>query len=126
MKAALIDAIGESPHPGEIPEPQPADDEVIVEVTAASLNPIDLAIATGKFFGGHPPIPFVPGIEAVGTTGDRFVRLTADSRNTQAPARSVSSQDVAIGFSARAACGTWYGRARPVTYSRFSMIRTAN
>lgn len=73
MRAALIDDIGEGPRYGDSPDPEPAEGEVVVDVVAASLNPIDLAIATGKFSGGHPPLPFVPGIEAVGTVDDRLV-----------------------------------------------------
>ena len=53
--------------------PHTAEDDVVVQVVATTLNPVDLAIATGRFFGGHPPLPFVPGIEAVGTVDGRLV-----------------------------------------------------
>lgn len=41
---------------------------------AAPLNPIDRAVAAGQFYGGHPPLPFVPGCECVGReAGGRIV-----------------------------------------------------
>jgi len=55
---------------GEASEP----DGVALEVLAAALNPIDLAVAAGKFYGGHPRLPFVPGCECVGReAGGRIV-----------------------------------------------------
>lgn len=73
MKAALIDDIGVDARYGEAPEPEPTEDDIVIEVVAASLNPVDLAVAKGNFYGGHPPLPFVPGIEAVGTVDGRMV-----------------------------------------------------
>jgi NADPH2:quinone reductase len=37
-----------------------------MEVTVAALNPADLSIASGKFYAGSPPTPYVPGGEGVG------------------------------------------------------------
>ena len=37
---------------------------------AVALNPLDLAVAAGRFYGGHPPFPYVPGCEAVARTQD--------------------------------------------------------
>jgi NADPH2:quinone reductase len=37
-----------------------------VEVTAAAINPIDISISTGRFYGGSPDPPYVMGREAVG------------------------------------------------------------
>jgi NADPH2:quinone reductase len=47
---------------GEAPEP----DGPALEVLAAPLNPVDRAVAAGRFYGGHPPLPYVPGCECVG------------------------------------------------------------
>lgn len=46
----------------------------MVELRAAALNPADLAIASGSFPAGSPPLPYVPGIEGVGSIveSDRF------------------------------------------------------
>lgn len=70
MRAAQITELGRPPQVGEASEP----DGVALEVLAAALNPIDLAVAAGKFYGGHPPLPFVPGCECVGReAGGRIV-----------------------------------------------------
>ena len=45
-----------------------------LEVLAAPLNPLDRAVAAGQFYGGHPPLPYVPGCEFVGReAGGRIV-----------------------------------------------------
>ena len=66
MRAALITEAGASPVVEERELPDPAEGEVTVTLEAASLNPVDLAIASGGFYAGHPPMPYVPAIEAVG------------------------------------------------------------
>jgi NADPH2:quinone reductase len=37
-----------------------------IAILTVALNPLDLAVAAGRFYGGHPPLPYVPGCEAVG------------------------------------------------------------
>ena len=70
MRAALITELGRPPTVGEAPEPCGES----LEVLAAALNPIDRAVAAGQFYGGHPPLPFVPGCECVGRErGGRIV-----------------------------------------------------
>jgi NADPH:quinone reductase len=74
VRAALITVLGEPPELGDVPEPEPAAGEVIVETECVPLNPVDIAVGAGRFYGGHPPLPFVPGEEAVGRrldTGER-------------------------------------------------------
>jgi NADPH:quinone reductase len=73
VRAAVVSELGQPPHPGEVAEPTLGDAEVLVEIEAAPLNPIDLAVAAGRNPAGHPPLPFVPGCEAVGTAGGRRV-----------------------------------------------------
>ncbi len=77
MRAALIGALGEAPRLGDLGEPRPGPEEVLVDLVAASLNPVDLAISRGAFHRGHPPLPYVPGVEAVGrvASGDEVGRL---------------------------------------------------
>src|SRR2546421_10026026 len=65
MRAAVIERFGELPVVRDMDEPK-ADSANLIEVTAASLNPVDLSIATGKFYGGTPPLPYVPGGEGIG------------------------------------------------------------
>jgi NADPH:quinone reductase len=62
LRAALITELGRPPTVGEAPEP----DGDSLEVLAAPLNPLDRAVAAGRFYGGHPPLPYVPGCECVG------------------------------------------------------------
>jgi len=66
VRAALIRELGSGPELGEAD--QPAVD--VVEVLAAPLNPVDLGVASGNYHAGNPPLPYVPGCEAVGRTAD--------------------------------------------------------
>ena len=68
MRAAQIAELGGVPAVAERAEPV-ADGREIVDVLAVALNPLDLAVAAGRFYGGHPPVPYVPGCEAVARTG---------------------------------------------------------
>jgi NADPH2:quinone reductase len=67
VRAALICEVGAAPEFGERDEPQ---GEVIVDITAAPINPVDLAIAAGRYYVGPPNTPYVPGVEGVGCTAD--------------------------------------------------------
>jgi NADPH:quinone reductase len=78
MRAVVIDEIGQPPRVRDMPEPTVAPDETRFELVAAPLNPLDLQVASGRFYAGHPPLPFVPGAEAVarvaeGEDGGRLV-----------------------------------------------------
>src|SRR5213080_1098097 len=66
MRAALVEQIGEAPVVGETAEPQREPGQALVQVTAAAINPIDISISTGRFYGGSPDVPYVMGREAVG------------------------------------------------------------
>jgi NADPH:quinone reductase-like Zn-dependent oxidoreductase len=72
VRAALVAELGRPPQVGEAPEP--AGDAL--EVLAAPLNPLDRAVAAGRFYGGHPPLPYVPGCECVGRDSDGRVVWT--------------------------------------------------
>lgn len=68
MRAALIREIGSAPElVADHDEPQ---GDIVVDITAAPLNPVDLSIAAGRFYAGPPNPPYVPGVEGVGHTGD--------------------------------------------------------
>lgn len=83
----------------DIPVPQPGHDEVLVKVTAASLNYIDLDVIRGNY-DPHLPLPHIPVsdaagvVEAVGRNvsqwqqGDRvtthFIREWISGRRTEA------------------------------------------
>lgn len=66
MRAALVREIGRPPELGEAPDPARGEGEALVEVLAVPLNPIDVNVAAGRFYGGSPPTPYVAGSEAVG------------------------------------------------------------
>src|SRR4051812_41692089 len=74
MRAALIEQIGQPPVVGEAAEPQRAEGQALVQVTAAAINPVDISTSLGKFYGGSPEVPYVMGREAVGRVieGDRL------------------------------------------------------
>ena len=78
MRAAQIAELG-SP-----PEPVDREGEGPVEILAVALNPLDLAIAAGRFYGGHPPLPYVPGCEAVGRLDGKRVYLFGEGRGIAA------------------------------------------
>ena len=67
MRAAQVSEVGGLPSVGEVSTP---DGDDVVEVLAASVNPIDLAVSRGILATGHPELPYVPGCEAVGRTAD--------------------------------------------------------
>jgi NADPH2:quinone reductase len=74
MRAAQVRELGSVPVPVDVP------DAGELEVAAVALNPLDLAIAAGRFYGGHPPLPYIPGCEAVARAGDRRLYLRGDGR----------------------------------------------
>jgi NADPH:quinone reductase-like Zn-dependent oxidoreductase len=73
MRAAVVSELGVPPKPGAVDDPTPADADAVVDVLASPLNPIDLAVAAGRNPAGHPPLPFVPGCEGIGTLDGRLV-----------------------------------------------------
>ena len=65
MRAVVIERHGDPPIVREMPEPK-GDGAGLIQVTAGALNPVDLTIASGKFYAGSPPTPYVPGGEGIG------------------------------------------------------------
>jgi NADPH2:quinone reductase len=63
VSAARISELGRPPEPVDL---EPPADGTIVEMEVVSLNPIDLAVGAGRFYGGHPELPYIPGCEGVG------------------------------------------------------------
>lgn len=66
MRAAVIREVGALPEAGDADAPEGET----IDVVAAPLNPIDLAVSRGILATGHPPLPYVPGCEGVGRTSD--------------------------------------------------------
>lgn len=77
MRAAQISQLKSPPVVVDV------DDADGIEILAVALNPLDLAVANGVFYGGHPPLPYIPGCEAVGRS-DRgeLVYCFGDGRGT--------------------------------------------
>ena len=81
MRAALIAELGSPPRPAELPDAPSG-----VRVVAVAVNPIDISVGNGRFYGGHPPLPYPPGCEAVGRTEDgALVYLFGDGRGVTKP-----------------------------------------
>lgn len=66
MRAAVVEALGQPPELAERSHPTRGAGQALVEVAAAPINPIDISIATGRFYAGRPQVPYVPGKEGVG------------------------------------------------------------
>jgi NADPH:quinone reductase len=74
MRAALLRELGGIPEPAEVDEPRADDGQALVEIATAALNPLDISVGSGRFYGGSPSPPYIPGCEAVGylaTTAQR-------------------------------------------------------
>ena len=67
MKAAVITELGRAPELLDRPDPS---GEVVYEVSVVALNPIDVNVGAGRYFAGHPALPFIPGCEGVGRAPD--------------------------------------------------------
>jgi NADPH2:quinone reductase len=77
VRAAQIGELKTEPVVVDVP------DAAGIEILAVALNPLDLAVANGVFYGGHPHLPYVPGCEAVGRTDTgHLVYLFGDGRGT--------------------------------------------
>jgi NADPH:quinone reductase-like Zn-dependent oxidoreductase len=78
VRAAVIERVGEGPALRDVEEPARHGGEALVGVAAAPLNPIDISIAAGRFYGGTPDVPYVPGREGLGRVveGDGLVAGT--------------------------------------------------
>ena len=63
----MISDLGRAPELADRPEPSGA---ALYEVAAVSLNPIDVNVGAGRYFAGHPELPYVPGCEGVGRAPD--------------------------------------------------------
>jgi NADPH2:quinone reductase len=70
MKAAVLQEFGTAPEPGEFDSPAAGEGQVVVEVSAGGMNPVEIAIASGQFYGVRPDLPVVVGREGVGTLAD--------------------------------------------------------
>jgi NADPH:quinone reductase len=73
MRAAQIVAPGRPPVVADREVPTAGDSEMVVEVLAAPITPLDLLCASGTSYFGVPRTPYVPGVQGVGRIGSRVV-----------------------------------------------------
>jgi hypothetical protein len=66
VKAARVREVGAVVELGEVGEPSAET----IEVLAAPINPIDLAVSRGVLATRYPELPYVPDCEAGGRAGD--------------------------------------------------------
>jgi NADPH:quinone reductase-like Zn-dependent oxidoreductase len=62
----------------EAPKPEPNEDEILIRVVAAAVNPVDAFIRVGRYKSGS--LPFVPGMDVSGVvekTGAKITRFKA-------------------------------------------------
>jgi NADPH2:quinone reductase len=67
VRAVHVTTHGRAPSVVQAPEPRPGEGEVLVEVSAVSITPLDLLCASGTSYFGAPALPYVPGVQGVGT-----------------------------------------------------------
>lgn len=73
MRAAVLHELNATPRCEQFEEPVAGEGQVVVEVSAAGVNPVDVRKASGLYVTGPPPLPSVAGSEAVG-------RIAGDGR----------------------------------------------
>lgn len=71
--ALALHSCGEPPKLVDRDPGTPGDSEVLVQVTAAPITPLDLLCASGTSYFGVPATPYVPGVQGVGTVAGRPV-----------------------------------------------------
>jgi NADPH:quinone reductase len=68
LLAATLHEFGGELIVAEVNDPFPDDAEILVELTHAAINPLDLHVCAGVFPG--TPLPHIPGVEGVGVLED--------------------------------------------------------
>ncbi|MEI6446875.1 MAG: zinc-binding dehydrogenase [Actinomycetes bacterium] len=70
MRAAVVTSFDSPPHPADFADPVADAAEQVVDVELAAVNPVDLLIASGKFYAAVPPVPSVAGREGIARMPD--------------------------------------------------------
>ncbi len=70
MKAAIVSGRGHNPVFGDFSEPQPADGDCRVAVSAAAISHLAKARASGRHYSSSGAFPFVVGVDGVGRLDD--------------------------------------------------------
>ncbi len=67
MPAAVIRQHAAPPEHVLWPMPRRGPGQALVRVTAAPISPLDLLCASGKSYFGAPSLPYIPGVQGIGT-----------------------------------------------------------
>lgn len=70
MNAAVLHALGKPPAFEQFPEPIAQENEVVVDVHAAALKPVDKQLAAGSHYARPRELPCVCGTDGVGHLSD--------------------------------------------------------
>lgn len=68
MKAAVVFDLAEGPVWADFIDPQPAPGQTLIDVRAAAISHVVKARASERHYSFDGNLPFVPGIDGVGTT----------------------------------------------------------
>ncbi|WP_426562598.1 zinc-binding dehydrogenase [Angustibacter sp. McL0619] len=79
MRGAQIREPGQPPTVGHLAALEAGPDEVLIEVIAAPITPLDLLCASGRSYFGVPRTPYVPGVQGVGVADGRLVWFPTDA-----------------------------------------------
>jgi len=92
MRAARIHELGQDPVSEDVEEPSAGPEQAVVQLGAASLNPIDQAIGAGRFYRPTPPRPYVAGAEAVGRVVEGRAAFPDGARIYTGPPESMAGK----------------------------------
>lgn len=70
MKAAIVVEAGKAPIYGDFKDPMPAPGKSLIRVTASSISHVTKSRASGSHYSSEGGLPFIPGIDGIGTTED--------------------------------------------------------
>ena len=70
MKAAVLHSLGKPPRCEEFPDPVIGEGEVLLQVRAAALKPVDKQMASGAHYASYRQVPAVCGTDGVGVLDD--------------------------------------------------------
>src|SRR5882724_3851461 len=70
MKAAVLHSLGTSPRCEDFPDPVIGASEVLVQVRAAALKPVDKQMASGAHYASYRQLPVVCGTDGAGVFED--------------------------------------------------------
>jgi NADPH:quinone reductase-like Zn-dependent oxidoreductase len=91
VRAAVLREHGAAPQVEQRARPDAAAGQVLVDVAAAPITPLDVLCATGTSYFGPPALPYVPGVQGVGTV------LEADGLAAGTPVWFATSAGMAPG-----------------------------